>query len=97
VLKSFANRGTEDIWHGEDTKAARKVCDQNVWPVAQRKLDYLNRATSLKDLREPPANKLHALREDRVGQHAIRINDKYRLCFRWNGQDAHDAEITDYH
>jgi proteic killer suppression protein len=97
VIKSFANRGTEDIWHGEDTKAARKACDPSIWPVAHRTLDYLNRATSLEDLRKPPANKLHALKEDRAGQHAIRINDKYRVCFRWDGQNAHDVAVTDYH
>ena len=57
----------------------------------------LNRVSTLNDLRIPPNNKLHALKADRAAQHAIWINDQYRLCFRWDGRDANDIEITDYH
>jgi len=65
--------------------------------VARRKLRMLNNAQTLLDLRIPPGNRLEALRGDREGQHSIRINDQWRICFRWEGNDAHDVEIVDYH
>lgn len=65
--------------------------------VAVRKLDYIKAATRLEDLRVPPGNMLEVLRGHRVGQHSIRINDKYRICFEWDGQNAHHVEIVDYH
>jgi toxin HigB-1 len=69
----------------------------NIASVAFRKLLLLNAATSLEDLRVPPGNRLEALKRDRQGQHSMRINDQYRLCFRWKDGDAYDVEITDYH
>jgi proteic killer suppression protein len=71
----------------------------NIEVVARRKLRQLEIATTLEDLRVPPANRLEALRGDRAGQHSIRINDQFRLCFRWNeaAQGADDVEIVDYH
>ena len=65
--------------------------------MAQRKLDQLNQAEILKDLRAPPANRLEALKGDRKGQHSIRINDQYRVCFRWTDAGPKDVEIVDYH
>lgn len=65
--------------------------------VARRKLRMVDAATELKDLMAPPNNKLHALGKDRQGQHAIRINDQYRVCFEWKDKGAHNVEITDYH
>jgi proteic killer suppression protein len=65
--------------------------------VARRKLLYLHRARKLDDLRVPPGNRLEALRGDRRGQHSIRINDRWRICFRWHDGDAHGVEIVDYH
>jgi len=65
--------------------------------IARRKLEQLNAAASLEFLRVPPGNRLEALKGDRAGQHSIRINGQYRVCFRWNGTDAEDAEIVDYH
>ena len=65
--------------------------------MAQRKLDQLNQAEILKDLRAPPANRLEALKGDRKGQHSIRINDQYRVCFRWTDAGPEDVEIVDYH
>jgi proteic killer suppression protein len=65
--------------------------------VALRKLRMLDAAESLDDLRVPPGNRLERLRGDRQGQHSIRINDQWRICFRWRGDDAHDVEIVDYH
>jgi proteic killer suppression protein len=64
---------------------------------ARRKLLYLHRARSLQDLMVPPANRLEALKGDRQGQHSIRINDQWRICFRWDQGNAYDVEITDYH
>lgn len=69
----------------------------NIAKVALRKLDQLEYATSLDDMRIPPANRLEALKGKRKGQHSIRINDQYRVCFRWKSDGAHDVEITDYH
>jgi toxin HigB-1 len=97
MIQSFANRGTEDIFEGIASKAARKACPREAWNRARRKLDDLNQVRHYRDLRTPPSNKLHPLRGDRAGQWAIAINDQYRICFRWEGPDAFDVEITDYH
>ena len=69
----------------------------DVQRVARRKLRMLNNAQSLSDLRVPPGNRLEALRGDRAGQHSIRINDQWRICFEWRGTDAYEVEIVDYH
>ena len=97
VIASFADAGTEDVFNGRDTKAARQCCPKNIWRVARRRLDQLNAATRLDTLRVPPANRLEALKGDRAGQHSIRVNDQYRLCFRWDAAAARDVEIVDYH
>ncbi|MDZ4877723.1 MAG: Toxin HigB-1 [Chroococcidiopsis cubana SAG 39.79] len=97
MIVSFKDRGTEDIFDGNDSKAARKTCPINLWAVARRKLDQLNAAVSLNDLRVPPGNKLEALQGERAGQHSIRINDRYRICFVWLEQGADSVEIVDYH
>lgn len=97
MIRSFADKGTEDIWNGIDSKAARKTCPRDLWPRAQRKLDDLNQVRHYGDLRTPPSNRLHRLRAGRVDQWAIAINMQYRICFRWEGADAFDVEITDYH
>ena len=97
VIVSFADGGTEDIYDGTSTKAARKTCPQALWPVARRKLDVLNQAADLRDLRLPPGNRLEPLRGEREGQHSVRINEQYRICFRWTNEGPADVEITDYH
>lgn len=97
MIQSFADKGTEDIFDGIDSKAARKVCPREAWKRARRKLDDVNQVRHYRDLRTPPSNKLHPLKGDREGQWAIAINDQYRICFRWEGTDAFDVEITDYH
>ena len=97
MILSFRNRATEDIFNGEDTKKARKVCPRNLWNVAQRKLDLVDSATSLDDLRIPPNNRLEVLVDDRQGQYNIRINDQYRICFIWTVNGAKMVEIVDYH
>ena len=97
MIRSFRNRGTEDVFDGRDTRAARKVCPPSLWPVARRKLDQINRVRKLRHLAVPPGNRLEVLRGDRTGQYSIRINDQYRICFFWEEGHACEIEIADYH
>lgn len=97
MIHSFRDRGTEDVYNGVRSKAARRTCPEVLWRVVARKLDLVDRAATLEDLRWPPGNHLEALKDDRKGQHSIRINDQYRICFVWTGDGAADVEITDYH
>jgi toxin HigB-1 len=97
VIRSFADAATEDIFHGRATRRARQACPHALWPVARRKLDQVNRVRAIEDLRLPPGNRLERLRGDRSGQYSIRINDQYRVCFRWGDGYADEVEITDYH
>ena len=97
MIKSFRDKGTEDIYDRKNTKDARHVCPQQIWQVAQRKLDQLNGVVSLASLKIPPSNLLESLKDDRAGQHSIRINDQFRVCFVWTDDGAEDVEITDYH
>ena len=97
MIRSFADRGTEDIFDGAETRAARRTCPKTLWPIARRKLDQLNRVRDLVELAIPPGNRLERLRRDRAGQHSIRINDQYRICFRWENGYADEVEIADYH
>lgn len=92
MIKSFRNADTAQLFAGDRVK--RWV---NIETVAMRKLAMLNRAGRLDDLRIPPANRLEALKGDRAGQHSIRINDQFRVCFKWQDGDAFDVEIVDYH
>ena len=96
-IRSFANKGTEDIFNQVGSKIARKTCPEAVWPVVRRKLEILNAVTRLSDLAIPPGNRLEALQRDRKGQHSLRINQQYRVCFRWTDDGVEDVEITDYH
>jgi proteic killer suppression protein len=97
MIVSFKDEGTEAIFNGEHTKAARKTCPETLWKVAQRKLDQLDAVTSLDELRIPPGNRLEALSGSRKGQHSIRINDQYRICFIWIEPGPDQVEIVDYH
>jgi len=97
VVSRFADRGTEDIANGIDTKAARSSCPRVLWPNARRKLDLVLYAASLGDLGSRPGNRLEALKGNRAGQHSIRVNERYRVCFIWSDQGAHEIEIVDYH
>lgn len=92
MIKTFCSADTRELFDG---KRVRRWI--NIETVAMRKLAMLNRAALLDDLRIPPANRLEALKGDRAGQHSIRINDQFRLCFRWRDGDAYDVEIVDYH
>lgn len=97
MIRSFRDRATEDIFHGRSSKAARQRLPRQLWRVAGRKLDALDQAEVLEDLQVPPGNQLEKLRKDREGQHSIRINDQYRICFRWTAAGPTDVEVTDYH
>ena len=97
MIRGFRDQGTEDIWNGVNSKRARKRCPENIWQVALRRLSWMDAATKLSDLASPPGNRLEALRDDRAGQHSIRINDQYRICFVWTDDGPADVEITDYH
>lgn len=93
----FADRGTEDIFDGVDSERARKTLPRHLHDRAQTKLAVLAFAESIDDLRAPPSNRLEKLRGNRAGQHSIRINDRYRICFRWVDGQAIGVEIVDYH
>jgi len=92
VIKSFRCKDTEAMFGG--SRVARFA---NIQTVAMRKLAMLNQAAQLDDLRIPPGNRLEALRRDRAGQHSIRVNDQFRVCFRWTDAGPEDVEIVDYH
>ena len=97
MIVNYKHQGVKDIFNGDDTKYARKVCPQTLWKIARRKLDQLDFAAGLNDLRSPPKNRLEALKGSREGQHSIRINDQYRICFIWSNDGVKDVEIIDYH
>ena len=97
MIQSFKNQATEDLFNGVATKAALKLCPRNLWNIVSRKLDQIDSAASLNELRVPPGNHLKALKRDRKGQHSIRINDQYRVCFEWTESGPSDVEVTDYH
>jgi proteic killer suppression protein len=93
LIRSFKNRVTEAVFQGRCPKGF----PTQIFPVARRKLEALAAAERLQDLAVPPANRLEALKADRRGQHAIRINDQWRICFRWTREGPADVEIVDYH
>lgn len=97
MIKSFKSTGTEDIFDGVSSKAARKCCPQSIWPVARRKLDQINRVRDIDELKVPPGNRLELLKGDRQNQYSLRINQQYRICFTWEENHAYEIEITDYH
>jgi proteic killer suppression protein len=96
MIRSLADDTTTDIWNGVNSKAARKI-PRTVWPVIQRKLDQIDSVTTLDALRVPPGNRLHRLVEELAEFHAIRVNDQYRIIFRFERGDAFDVRCTDYH
>jgi len=93
MIRSFKDRMTEAVFRGESPKRF----PSDLVKIARRKLGYLDAAVDLRDLRQPPGNQLEALAKDRRGQHSIRINDQFRICFRWTPEGPADVEVTDYH
>lgn len=93
----FADAGTEDIYQGFASKAARRTCPVSILKVARRKLEQLAAAEVLDDLRASPGNRLEALSGNRAGQYSLRINNQYRICFKWTIGGPKAVEIVDYH
>ncbi len=93
MIVSFACAETQQIFRGQRSRRF----PPSIQNVARRKLEYLHRARTLNDLRMPPGNRLEALRGDRDGQHSIRVNDQWQICFEWRGGHAEQVEIVDYH
>ena len=96
MIRSFADATTEDLFNGVNSKAARRI-PQNVRAVVQRKLDGVNAAAELRDLRQPPGNRLETLKGDQRGRYSIRVNDQYRITFRFEAGHAEDVRCEDYH
>lgn len=97
MIKSFRDRGTEDVFDGRNSRLARRCCSQSLWSIARRKLDQINRVREIGELAIPPANHLERLRGDRKEQYSIRINQQFRICFKWEDSHAYEVEIVDYH
>jgi len=97
MIESFKDPASEDLFNGRNSKQARKCCPQQLWKIATRKLDQLDSIQSLEELKIPPGNRLEALSGSRKGQHSIRINQQYRICFSWGNQGPTQVEVTDYH
>ena len=93
VIKTFADKPTKDLYENGQSKRF----PPDMWERAIRRLEYVDLATSLIDLKVPPSNRLHKLERNRAGQYSISINDQWRVCFRFEDGDAYDVEITDYH
>jgi proteic killer suppression protein len=96
VIENFGDQATEDIFNGDDTKAARSI-PKDIWPVARRKLDMVNAAKELRDLKVPPSNRLEKLKGELAGCYSIRVNDQYRVVFKFDGGNATEVKVTDYH
>lgn len=96
MIQSFADAATADLFREQPTRAARRL-PVGLWPIAKRKLKMLDVAQRISDLASPPGNRLEALRGDRRGRHSIRINEQYRVTFRWEGHHAYEVCCEDYH
>ena len=97
MIRSFADGATEDLFDGIESTRARRACPAALWPVLYRKFSQLNRVRTVAELGVPPGNRLERLKGSGSGQYSIRINDQYRLCFRWEDGYGDDVEVTDYH
>jgi proteic killer suppression protein len=93
MIRSFRDERSREVFNGRNPKGF----PSSILKAARRKLGLVNAADELQDLMSPPGNRLHALAHDRAGQHAIRVNDQFRVCFTWKDGDAYDVEVTDYH
>lgn len=96
MIQSFADETTADLFRERSTKAARRI-PKGLWPVVRRKLKMLDVTQRLSDLKSPPGNQLERLKGDRSGRHSIRVNEQYRLTFRWEGNHAYEVCCEDHH
>jgi len=97
MIRSFSDGATQDVFNGVSSRRAGRACPNVLWPIARRKLTQLNRVSDLRELAVPPGNRLERLGGNRLGQHSIRINDQYRVCFLWENGYADKVEVADYH
>lgn len=97
MIQGFRDKETEDIYNGIKTKQSLKRLPVHLWEIAYRKLYFLDYAVSLLDLKSPPNNRLERLKGDRSGEFSIRINDQFRICFRWTSDGPDGVQIIDYH
>ena len=97
MIVSFKDQASEHLFHGNDSKAARKACPQSLWRIVARKLDQLDSVQCLDELRIPPGNHLEKLSGTRKDEFSIRINDQYRICFQWTYSGPDHVTIIDYH
>ena len=96
MIRSLADQATADVYYGRETKSARSL-PKVLWPVIRRKLDAVHRARTLRDLRLPAGNRLEALKGTRAGYFSLRVNEQYRITFRFEKGDAYDVACEDYH
>ena len=96
MIQTFADATTTDLFHGANTKAARSI-DKAIWPIVRRRLDMVNAAAAVADLRIPPGNQLEALKGDQAGRFSIRVNQRYRITFRFENGHAFEVRCEDYH
>ncbi len=96
MILSFGDDATAALYHGKDTRYIRRI-PPTIISAALRKLDMLNAAYRLNDLREPPGNRLESLKGELAGHYSIRVNDQWRIVFRWRDNNAHEVSLTDYH
>ena len=96
MIRTLADETTMDIWNGVNSRAARKI-PRELWPLVRRRVDQIEAVSRLDDLKRPPGNRLHTLGGGLQGSHAVRVNDQYRIVFRFVGGDAFDVQCTDYH
>lgn len=96
MIQSFADETTADLFIELPSRAAQRI-PTDIWPVARRKLKLLDVAQRLSDLASPPGNRLEALKGDQLDRHSIRVNDQYRLTFRWEGNHAYEVRCENYH
>ncbi len=97
MIQSFRDQGTADVFDGINSKVARKVCPVSLLNVAIRKLEQLDSVAILDDLKVPPGNRLEDLQGGRKGQYSIRVNQQYRVCFKWQAEGPAQVELVDYH
>lgn len=97
MIQTFADTGTVDIYKGLDSRAARRTLPKELWPAARRKLHWIDSADTINALRVPPGNRLEALKANRVGRWSIRINDQFRITFRFEEGHAYEVCCEDYH
>jgi proteic killer suppression protein len=96
LIQSFGDKTTADLFREENTRAARRV-PKEIWRIVQRKLKLLDAAAKLDDLAASPGNRLESLKGNRTGRHSIRVNDQYRVTFRWESGNAYEVRVEDYH